>query len=342
MEGTSLIKAQPPFDNRHADFILQTKDDFIFYVFKVILAQASPVFADMLSVPHPPPEMAQEGDYIDGIPVVRVDESSHTTDAFLRCCYPIVNPILDMSDIHDLYKAGHKYDADVVVDVASQRLSHFLSNDDTCLRAYAVACRLELPDAALRAAVHTLRLSLDTIMETKFGELDLISGSAVINLWSYHRKCQETIVVELLDPTFWLKEVWARQDEPLFERVKRPNICCEEDPKIFEGTYEEYYADGAPYVEHEAEYRAKRWMAGFIADLRQNVTDSMFSIRDAITDINAMDRALEKANNCDNCRKNAFSSLRRYTETIESFVTEEILSVSIHALHPAWYLSNLL
>ncbi|KAH9976032.1 hypothetical protein BGW80DRAFT_1119802, partial [Lactifluus volemus] len=74
------------FDDADADIILRSIDNLDFRVYRVILSKASPVFNDMFIFPHPPcpsPFVKNPDDYKDGLPLVRLPESSATLDAFI-------------------------------------------------------------------------------------------------------------------------------------------------------------------------------------------------------------------------------------------------------------------
>ncbi|KAF7794153.1 hypothetical protein EIP86_005284 [Pleurotus ostreatoroseus] len=300
--------AQSPFDSDDADFILQTKDRVVFRVFKAILAQASPVLANTLSVPHPPVDAAQEEDYIDGIPVLRLEEESQIIDLFLRICYPIVNPVLELSDLYDMYKTGHKYDTSIVIHEARERLSIFALQEATCLRAYAIACRLEL-------------------QRTKFEELDLISGSTFVNLLDYHRHYQGVVANRLLHPNYWM-ETLSHDDEPFFVSEWYGSSCCELDDDDFFGTWKGLTDDGDP-MSQDTPYHAKCWMAEFLTELRQNVRAGQSPVNSVIADTQVFDRAVEKARKCEQCAKTVFRSLTFYVQEIAGQAAREAEFVSL-------------
>ena len=80
--------AEAPFDNAEADLILQSSDEVHFHVFKNIISIASPVFADMFSLPSPPSGKKLR----DGVQVVSLSEHSSALDVALRHIYPVRTP----------------------------------------------------------------------------------------------------------------------------------------------------------------------------------------------------------------------------------------------------------
>src|SRR6266849_3437536 len=80
---------EAPFDDAKADLILRSSDreaPVDFRVFKNILSLASPIFADMFSIPSPSPP---SGKPHDGIQVVLLSEHSTALDIALRHIYPV-------------------------------------------------------------------------------------------------------------------------------------------------------------------------------------------------------------------------------------------------------------
>ena len=76
--------AEAPFDDARADLILQSSDKVQFRVFKIICYLASPIFADMFSIPSPPSEKPH-----DEARVVPLSEHSTALDIALRHIYPV-------------------------------------------------------------------------------------------------------------------------------------------------------------------------------------------------------------------------------------------------------------
>ncbi|KAH9912576.1 uncharacterized protein B0H18DRAFT_242039 [Fomitopsis serialis] len=89
---TSTTPATPtdapfPFDSPHADVILQSCDGVNFRVRKAILAEASPVFDSMFTLPSGQSAEANDNNSQD-LPIVPVTEDSTALTGLLHLCYP--------------------------------------------------------------------------------------------------------------------------------------------------------------------------------------------------------------------------------------------------------------
>ena len=88
MGGNKARDYGPPFDDTDADTILRSVDELDFRVYRVILSKASPVFRDMFTFPHPGPH-EDDDDHKDGIPLVRLPESSVSSSMLLYAIYAV-------------------------------------------------------------------------------------------------------------------------------------------------------------------------------------------------------------------------------------------------------------
>ncbi|KAH9857581.1 hypothetical protein C2E23DRAFT_856301 [Lenzites betulinus] len=148
--------ATAPFDQPSADLILRTADLVDFRVHSQILAQASPFFASMLTLPQAPacPPSTPGAPGLDaGPPVVPVSEDRATLELLLRLVYPIPKPRAQMDDPQMMVpalRAAMKYDMALPVEIMSERLAAITPTSP--LQAWAVACRTGLEDIACGAA----------------------------------------------------------------------------------------------------------------------------------------------------------------------------------------------
>ena len=71
-------------DAPDADLIIRSSDDVSFLVHKLVLAVASPIFKDLLSLPQP-----SNFETVDGLPMVRLPESSELLKCLVSMLYPI-------------------------------------------------------------------------------------------------------------------------------------------------------------------------------------------------------------------------------------------------------------
>lgn len=72
------------FDVPDANLIIRSSDFVDFRVHKQVLAMASPVFKDLLSLPQPP-----DSESDDGLPVVNLFEDSELLHSLISIIYPV-------------------------------------------------------------------------------------------------------------------------------------------------------------------------------------------------------------------------------------------------------------
>ena len=73
-----------PFDVPDANLIIRSSDLVDFRVHKPVLAMTSPFFKDLLSLPQP-----SDSETVDGLPVVRLPESSELLNSLVTMLYPV-------------------------------------------------------------------------------------------------------------------------------------------------------------------------------------------------------------------------------------------------------------
>ncbi|KAI0745925.1 hypothetical protein C8Q76DRAFT_44693 [Earliella scabrosa] len=144
-------KASPrsPFDDEDADIVFRSADGVDFRLYKVIVAKASSVFRDMLTLPdtHPPGEPQ----------VVPLSEDADTLEGLLRFSYPVKRPEFKSLDkLGPVLTAAKKYGMPTVLDDLLRCLEPFLHTAPP-LQVYLLACACELPKFVRQAA----RLLLD-------------------------------------------------------------------------------------------------------------------------------------------------------------------------------------
>ncbi|RPD59002.1 hypothetical protein L227DRAFT_504228, partial [Lentinus tigrinus ALCF2SS1-6] len=148
-------KASSPFNMDDADLVILTKDNVEFYVHRVILCIASPIFKTMLSLPQPPEAVLT--------PSVDVSEDSQTMETFLRIIYPVADPeIRSLRHLREVLAAGMKYDVPVVIAASRKALSQQAFIEADPLQVFALACTLGMEaeaKVAAKAAVVQNRVS---------------------------------------------------------------------------------------------------------------------------------------------------------------------------------------
>ncbi|PIL24639.1 hypothetical protein GSI_12523 [Ganoderma sinense ZZ0214-1] len=145
--------APHPFNHSSADITLRTPNRVDFYIHSPILSQASPVFADMLTLPQP--SSVSRGAVADR-PVVDVTEDSRVLERLMRLCYPIEKEKLDaLEDIVPVLEAAMKYDMKWPISLLTTDLLAIIPRSP--LKVWAVACRCGLETLASEAAASILR-----------------------------------------------------------------------------------------------------------------------------------------------------------------------------------------
>jgi hypothetical protein len=211
----------PPFDDADADTILRSIDNLDFRVYRVILSKASPVFRDMFTFPHPPtPGLCgkqdddddQDVDYKDGLPLVRLPESSATLSILLYAIYPVPSYTPRLSDprspnsnpnphpndddggvahldtLTEAWLAVDKYEIVGLRDTLTARLQTHPLMTRQPLRLFGIAYYLRSQALLQTAAAHTLPLAPLTL-DTLGRHVDLVPFIAIRHLVEYHRSC---------------------------------------------------------------------------------------------------------------------------------------------------------
>ncbi|KAM5536665.1 hypothetical protein V8D89_009760, partial [Ganoderma adspersum] len=151
----SRTVAPAPFNQPSADITLRTPDLVDFHVHSQILSQASPIFADMLSLPQPSSPSATR-------PLVDVSEDSKTLENLMRLCYPIAKPkVAELADLASLLEAAAKYEMVGPPALVNPDLLDFAAQDP--FKVWAIACRFGpvLEPAAQCAVARMVEMSKD-------------------------------------------------------------------------------------------------------------------------------------------------------------------------------------
>ncbi len=149
-QNLRTVVASSPFDDLSSyagDVRLRSSDNVDFYIHRLMLSFASPVFRDMFTLTQPPSITSTRLP-----PVVDVSETVEVLDNLLRLCYPIPDPLLSSLGVIDgVIGAASKYDMDHAFRVSEKALVTFIEKDP--LHVFAVGCRGGLENSARDAAV---------------------------------------------------------------------------------------------------------------------------------------------------------------------------------------------
>lgn len=179
--------AAPPFNKPTADLVLRSCDAIDFRIRRGILAEASPIFEDMLSLPQPPPSPSDCHTTPDA-PVVCLTEPARTLDLLLRFVYPMPDPeTVALEDTCAVLEAARKYLMDHIACVVQRRFAAQAAKAP--LRAYSLACARGWVDEMRVAARASLGRPLEELRDAC--ELEDLSAGAYLRLQAYHRGCRK-------------------------------------------------------------------------------------------------------------------------------------------------------
>ncbi|KAH9931599.1 uncharacterized protein B0H18DRAFT_990190 [Fomitopsis serialis] len=189
--------APAPFNKPTADLILRSSDGMNFRVRKAFLAEASPVFEDMFTLPAPQNPAGS-------LPVVPMTEDSRTLEGLLRLCYPASEmPLRTLDQAVTLLDAAKKYAMDSALNFLGERLVSFAERSP--IQVYAIAVRHQLPDKVIKAALNAcLNLIAPTAKLKRVVDFQHISASAYLSFLDYRDRCAVAIDVSVFGDSTWI------------------------------------------------------------------------------------------------------------------------------------------
>jgi BTB/POZ domain len=171
--------ADAPFDNAGADVVLQSSDKVHFHVFKNILSIASPVFADMFTLPSLPSEKLHE------VQVVSLTEHSTALDVALRHIYPVRTPKGDkLHHASILSEFARKYQVETLDEFITGCLTDSIKRDPVGV--YAIAGTYGYNDIGAIAARSCLNLPFSSLQSPY---LRCMTAEQLSELHMYHVAC---------------------------------------------------------------------------------------------------------------------------------------------------------
>ncbi|KAI0067665.1 hypothetical protein BV25DRAFT_1819074 [Artomyces pyxidatus] len=189
-----------PFEKRDADLIIRSSDGVDFRVYKSTMADASPVFEDMLSFPQYPSAgnlSNNDSDFRDGLPVVALTEDAQTLYTLLTVICPVDARLpTTIFDAAPILAVCQKYE---MVATASH-LRYIVGwgrAPVTAFREYALAVLYRLRDETQDAARRTLGGALP--LDGCGVELCIVTGSALYHLAQYRLACRRAVRACILD-----------------------------------------------------------------------------------------------------------------------------------------------
>ncbi|KAH9942394.1 uncharacterized protein BXZ73DRAFT_97806 [Epithele typhae] len=179
MASDSKPTPRAPFDDADADIIFRSSDGVLFNLYKNIVAKASSVMRDMLTLPD------------DGLPqTVDLTESATTLDGLFRLFCPVERPTFSSLDDADaVLAAAVKYDMPVAIANLCPSLRLLMVSDP--LRLYAMAYKRRLEDLVRESAKLLVRDSTFHVRQNPPAEFDDIPAIALHNLTVYRVTCSK-------------------------------------------------------------------------------------------------------------------------------------------------------
>jgi hypothetical protein len=248
-------KPSTPFDGGPgADIILRSADDVDHRAHTTLLALASPLFADMFSLPH---ALGDDERTPDGLPVLRMQDRAEDLALVLPLCYPYPDgAALARADLRTLDTAlalacKLQLDAAVRTYLAPALLAHA---DAHAYRVFAIAWSHGLPRGVLRAAARaTLRHASPPM--AYHGDYERLPAGALIKLLVFRRECAARVsaLAGAEGIKGWVHrsdvprtvEAWCNADCPM------PNIMIRGGRSLTVRSWWKAYMDAAgPALEH--------------------------------------------------------------------------------------------
>ncbi|TFK84564.1 hypothetical protein K466DRAFT_665074 [Polyporus arcularius HHB13444] len=196
-QSTATSSPRAPFDDDDADIVFRSCDNVDFRLYRVIIAKASRVMHDMLTLPSDPSAADDASP-----PVVPLTETARTLEHVFRLCCPVEHPtITTLEDVHAVLEAARKYEMPAVTANLRCVITRILSTEP--LRVYAIAYMLEMEDVAREAA----RLLLDEpsfhVPAAPPPEFEVLPARAIYAVHAYRQECAEA-ALRLFDNHDWL------------------------------------------------------------------------------------------------------------------------------------------
>ena len=322
-----MAPPRAPFDDKDADIIFRSSDHVDFHLYKVVVAKASPVLRDMITLPTE----------TTAPQVVELTETARTLEHVFRFCGPVAFPdITTVDDIRAVLEAARKYDMAVVV--ANLRWVIRLILPKETLRVYASAYMYELEDVAREAAVLLLHEPTFHIPSIPPPEFDVLPSFAIYTLHTYRQKCVQA-ALRVLDDHEWIlngdherarlatalrspSSAWCWITDSRAHEVLGHSAQCVQSAVQFKWSSESR-------GKHPTIYYAQWWWVSYVDTLRQAL-GSRPSGRTVLAHIGDMSSSecLSQAMSCSRCTPKAYADLSLYNTLLSAKVDAAISEVS--------------
>jgi len=208
--------AEAPFDDTRADLILQSSDKVQFRVFKNIFYLASPVFADMFSIPSPPSEKPH-----DEARVVPLSEHSTALDIALRHIYPVrrTSKVDTLRYASILAKFSRRYQVEALHQFIIGYLTDGIKLDPVGV--YAIAVTYGYDDVGAKAARSCLNLPFSNLQSPY---LRYATVEHMLELLKYYVACGQA--ASALASSYQSQSLSHAQNETLHRHSGCSVVAC--------------------------------------------------------------------------------------------------------------------
>ncbi|KAI0705655.1 hypothetical protein C8Q76DRAFT_658528 [Earliella scabrosa] len=207
MAGLTRVVPYPLYyDPAHGDLVIRTSDSVEFHVEQRRIADLSPVFAAMSSLPQPSSDSSTTIEK----PFVDVSETSRVWEKLLPICHLAQDPPLTLEDIKHLLEAVRKYC--MPPGIASKLRAALFEPalfEEKPFAVYALACAGGFADLARLAAKRTLRLSIYPEPATEYSS---IGADALYRLFDYRKQCGILARSVVIGPSDSTLPAWMYSD----------------------------------------------------------------------------------------------------------------------------------
>ncbi|KZV70875.1 hypothetical protein PENSPDRAFT_431530 [Peniophora sp. CONT] len=336
-----ISEAGAPFADADADIILRTSTSINqrgaftdFRVHRLILAKASPVFADMFSLP-PSPRSSTSVHSTDeskgGITVVMMPENL-TTLYFLLCfCYHAFGASFPaLSSVQNVKLALHlsdKFQITGLRDLALEALPALAKSSPE--QSFALAWMYKIPDLALLAARQSLMQPLSKA-SLKYPEFADIPGTAILELFHFQRECIDRVQEAASNLGWLLPDAFPMQwrsegGDPVIRAASCQYPYCHQHERRIQ-----IPPPGARAVYH---WKILPWMKTYLQEAhnrlqtcpRGEAADEYSVWRGALEELS---RA-PKESACSSCLRSAFDVLPKLAKLLSERVEEVVMDVTL-------------
>ncbi|KAM5531463.1 hypothetical protein V8D89_014853 [Ganoderma adspersum] len=303
----SPVEAGPPFNGRaSADLVIRTADNVNFHVWKCVLEEVSPFFADMFALGGQQykatancggEEDQVAADERSPLPYIDVSESSADLRRLLLTIYPPSNFVFN--SLNELKPV-------LVRDFAKVEP----------LRVFCIATLYDLPPAQDAAARCFLSLSATAAAEAYVDELRDLDAKAYHRLLAYRRQCVADLA-KMFEGLSWFPDgVW------IFTNNVNCNCGYEQVTYTFKGP------DGAGI-----QRSIKRWFLAHYKRVAAALLDK--PCPEALEDPALCDQAFKDATNCVTCRGLVHDHMRSFMKSLGNQAEERVSKITTMAFCPS-------